>query len=383
MIQQGMFSESSRALLTSSLASAGFENYKSFYDTVFADTFANVRWSQFFSEASPSMTSEIKQIIGSKSLPIMARIVAFDGGAPKISNDSFTVKSEDMPRFKLGMDSNEKKMEEWRRIEQMYGGTPPFEQIVKAFSRSATDVMVGMHSAITYAALQIVSTGKYLSTDTNNHGGLVGVEYDFNVPAGNKVKCGFGTTGTKYAWSSASANPLGDLLDLYKKSKKEFKPIAGFGMSQDTYDLFVAHPNVKKEVSIYATNGLSNEKFINEADINAYIVSGLRIPPITVIDDAFSLPHYDEATNSLVNSNISGFADNVVVGLPAGTFGELQWAPPVADFGDFTIEGGKFLVTEITDKKAKSTEMWMEFTGFPVPTRIDKTYYLATNEATA
>lgn len=382
MIQQGMFSESSRALMTTALGTAGFDSYKSFYDTTFADTFANVRWSQFFSEAAPSYTGQIKQIIGSKSLPVMGRWVAFDGKAPKISSDSFEVKTDDMPRVKLGMDTNEKQIEEWRRIEQMFQGTIPYDQVVKAFARSATDVLNGMHSQITYTALQVVSTGKYLSTSENNNGGIEGILYDFNVPAGNKVKCGFGSTGTKYAWSSASANPLGDLIDLYNKSKKEFKTIAGYAMSQAQFDMLMAHPTVKEKVSIYLTSGLSTNRFIMQQDVLNYISLGLQLPPITVINDAFNIPTYDEATNSLVPTQLNGFADNVVVGLPAGMFGELQWTPPVEDYGDFTIEGGKFLVCEMTDKEAKSTKMWMEATLFPVPTRIDKTYYLATNEAT-
>lgn len=383
MTQQGIESSSTRALIDGALAQFGFANMKAYFDTAYADTFSQVKWTQFYSEASPSLDGEIRQIIGSKSLPIMARYVAFDGDAPKLSNDSFSVTTQDMPRMKLGFDSNEKSMLQWRKIVQQYGGTPPADLIFKAFSRDATDIMAGVHAQISYTGLQVLSTGQYLSTEDNNHGGIIGKLYDFGVPAGNKVKTGFGSHGAKYAWSSASAKPIGDLQDMIIKANLEFKKIAGFAMNQTTWDTFVNHPNVMSMVSLFITNGVSSNAFVGVDDVNRFISTKLGFPPITVINDAFSLPHYDASTNKLVNSSIHGFADHMVVGMPAGTFGELQWSQPVLEFGDFTTEGGKFLVTEITDKKKKSTETWIEFTGFPVPTRIDSTYYLNTNEATA
>ena len=41
------------------------------------------------------------------------------------------------------------------------------------------------------------------------------IHFDFQVPAANKkLAGGFGSNGTKYAWSSSSADPIGDLLDI-------------------------------------------------------------------------------------------------------------------------------------------------------------------------
>ena len=390
-MQTGNLSSSTYSLINGALLASGFANMKVFFDTAFADLYSQVRWTQLYDSIDGNITGEYKQVIGTKTLPVMARYVAYDGEAPKIGTDLITVSSKDMPRMKLGFDSNEKSMLELKKIIQQFNGTPPAQQIFNMFSKNAAELLTGLHNQISYTGLQILSTGKYTSTQANNGGGLVGLEFDFQVPAANKkLAGGFGSLGTKYAWSSSSADPIGDLLDIEAYAVANFIPIGVFSMNQATWLTFKMHPNVRARVAIQFTNGTIDSanltKFsVTDAQIQTYI-AGLGIHPIEVIQDLFSLPVYDEATRTLKKSTIRGFADNVVVARPAGSFGELQWTFPDESYAagadyQFTTEGGKFLLTTITDAKKKATETFVEFTGIPVPNRIDHTLYLDISQA--
>lgn len=389
--QAGTLDSSTYALINGALMQNGFNNMKVFFDTAFADLYSQVRWTQLYDNIDGNYTGEYRQMIGSKTLPVMARYVAYDGEAPKISTDLVTVSGKDMPRMKLGFDNNEKSMLEFKKLVQQMGATPPAQQIFNMFSKNATDLLTGLHNQISYTGLQILSTGKYTSTQENNGGGLVGLEFDFQVPEANKKKAGgFGSQGAKYAWSSSSADPIGDLLDIEAYAIANFIPIGVYNMNQATWLIFKNHPNVRSRVAIQLTQGgieSSNltKYSVTDAQIMSY-VEGLGIHPIEVIQDLFSLPVYDEATRSLKKSTIRGFADNVVVARPAGSFGELQWTFPDESYAagsdyQFTTEGGKFLLTTITDAKKKSTETFVEFTGIPVPNRIDQTLYLDISQA--
>lgn len=388
--QAGTLDSSTYALINGALMQNGFNNMKVFFDTAFADLYSQVRWTQLYDSIDGNTTGEYRQMIGTKTLPVMARYVAYDGEAPKISTDLVTVSSKEMPRMKLGFDSNEKSMLEFKKLIQQYGATPPAQQIFNMFSKNSADLLTGLHNQISYTGLQILSTGKYTSTQTNNGGGLVGLEFDFQVPAANKKAAGgFGSIGAKYPWSSSSADPIGDLLDIEAYAVANFLPIGVFNMNQATWLLFKNHPNVRSRVAIQfnpSIDAANVPKYaVTDAQIASY-VEGLGIHPIEVIQDLFSLPVYDTVTRSLKKSTIRGFADNVVVARPMGSFGELQWTFPDESYAagadyQFTTEGGKFLLTTITDAKKKSTETFVEFTGIPVPNRIDQTLYLDISQA--
>lgn len=94
-------------------------------------------------------------------------------------------------------DTNEKSMDELQKLIQQMNAMPNYSQLLEQFIVNTAKLISGIHNQITYTGLQIFSTGKYTSTEVNNGGGLVGLEFDFQVPAANKKKAGFGTHGTK------------------------------------------------------------------------------------------------------------------------------------------------------------------------------------------
>ena len=386
----GTIDSSMYALLQGALASGGFDSMKVFFETAFADKFSQVRWTQLYDEAPGSVYKEYRQTIGEKSVPVIARYVAYDGDAPKISTDTIEVSSKNMPRMKLAYDTNEKSMDELQKLIQQMNAMPNYSQLLEQFIVNTAKLISGIHNQITYTGLQIFSTGKYTSTEVNNGGGLVGLEFDFQVPADNKKKAGFGTYGTKYAWSSASAYPIGDLLDLMELGDANFTPVGVIRMNKSTWYTLKNHASTRSAVAIQITGGsVSDSNLTKYAVTDAQItmhLEGLGIAPIEVIDDIFTISAFDAATRGMKKKKLRGFADNVVVASPAGKVGELQWSFPNTSFGTaanpvYVTEGGKVKIKQLIDTAAETMSFEAEFTGIPVPNNVNDLLYLDISQA--
>lgn len=383
----GSYDASTYALINGALSAYGYDNMQVFLDTAYADWYSQVKWSQFYDEAAPSLAGEYKQLRGDKSIPVMASIVAYDGEAPKITTDQIQITSGNLPRMKLGFDANEKSMLEMKKMIANFGAVAGmmYETLFNQFTLNVGKLLSGLHARITYAGLQILSTGAYTTTILNNGGGLQGLAFDFSVPSANKKACGFGSTGTKYAWSSASAYPIGDLLDMVELAKDNFVTIGEFCMNDATWMVFKNHATTRAAVAIQVTGGSVSDtnltKYaVTESQLRVYL-EGLGLPPINVIDDIAAVDVFDTATRSMKKKSLRGFADSVVVARPMGSFGELQWTYPDLSYATpsdpaYTAEGGKFMIQQVTDAKKKATEFIAEFTGIPVPYRVDETFYL-------
>ena len=387
----GSYDATTYALINGALSAYGYDNMQTFLNTAYFDWFSQVKWTEFYDEAAPSLAGEYKQLRGNKSIPVMASIVAYDGEAPKITTDQITISSGNLPRVKLGFDANEKSMLEMKKMMVNFQAVPNFELLFSQFSMNVGKLLSGIHALITFAGLQILSTGAYTTPPLNNGGGLQGLAFDFGVPAANKLKCGSGAYGTKYDWSSASANPIGDLLDMQAFARLHFMTIGEFCMNDATWIIFKNHATVRAAIAIKMTGGTvlaANYGLypVTESDVRIYL-EGLDLPPINVIKDVATVGVFDTATRTIQKKALRGFVDGVVVARPSGSFGELQWTYPDLSFSTpsnpaYTADGGKISISQITDSKKKSTEFIAEFTGIPVPTQIDFTIYLDTTTAT-
>lgn len=383
-------SYTSYALLQNALAEFGFENLSTFYATAFADTYDQVKWKAVYSLGEGSISGTYTQIKSTKGLPVMARFVAFDGEAPKMANEGFTMSAGDMPHMKLGFDLNSKSMKETMLIAAM-GAAVPLGPIFDKFTTDNAKMIGGVHSLINYAGFQIESTGAYTSTQVNNGGGVVGLNFDFGVPAAHKkLAGGYGSHGTKYAWSSDIANPIGDLQDMVKFADDNFIPAGVFRMNKGTWQTLRDHANTKKAVAIYLTGGsIASTNLtaypVMEAQVRAYL-SGLGLPPVEIVDEISAVEVYDTATRTMKRKQLHGFADNVVLLRPAGPVGTLQYQIPSLDFATpsdpaFVIENGLMRVSKYTEPKKESVEFVASATAIPVLDMPDYMLYLDISQA--
>lgn len=372
----------------------GFGNIQSFYDEAFAGVFDKNVWPTLFPQATPTIEETYLQVKSRRHLPVMARYIAFDAEAPKIANEGFQASSGTIPKMGLDTDYNEKSLKDSLKIMQNMGGQPNLNAIFDEFLVSNTKLIEGLHKLINHTALQIESTGKYVSKPIFGSDGLMALEFDFQVPASNKRACGgYGRMGKKAAWSDTeNSYPIGDLQDMLKYAEGNFFPVnLVFRMDKSTWNTLVNHPTTKRLIAIKATGGGITDSNIDlwpsdEKDVRNYL-SNIGLPPIEVVNEIGVVDAHNPATRKIEKKAVRSFAENTVVLRPTGSIGELQWSYPVLDFSNgqnqWTTDGGKFLIQEIVDTKNRARMLHAEFTGLPVMDTSDDMLYLDVSKATA
>ena len=364
-----------------------------FFRNEFNNYFTDAQWRNVFSVAEESMSGNYTQIIGKNNIPIMASYVAFDGEAPKIGNEGFEIKTKDMPRMKLAYDFNEKSLRDQQLI-MTQGGKPQYEKVFKSFLKDSTNLILGIHVQLSYTALQIESTGKYLSTASNNGAGLRGLLFDFGVPAANKKNAGgFGTKGAKKVWSDPDANPIGDLQDMVQYADDNYvmnTSSSVIRMNKKTWNTFINHVNVKKAVAIQITAGGIQEtnltKYpVTETQVRAYLTA-LGLPAIEVVNWSAAHQWVNPSTQKLEKAPLVAFADDTVLLRPSGNVGEVQWQSPNTLFSTaanpmYLTDNNMIGVQQEVFSSRKAMQFTAEFTGIPVPHDVVSMLYLNTAQA--
>lgn len=361
-----------------------------FRDEFNENAFPNAKWKELFSIADENEDGEYTQMVGINTYPVMASYTAFDAEGQLISNDGFKLSSKTMPRMKLALNFNEKSFRDGQKLMKR-GGLPEYDRIFKSFNKDASDLIAGCEVLRSYTALQVESTGKYVSTEQNNAGGLIGLTFDFleHAPKDNKRKAGgFGTEGKKFKWSDPKAYPLGDLLDMYAYYTKNLRvPSKGvFRMSENTRDLLLKHPTTIQEVTIWKTNGMVSSDNLSKVrvttgDINDYMKDRLNLPPINVEDWHATYQCLDPKTQRVKKTPLQAFEDNVVLLRPEGLVGDLQWQAPTTMFATpanpmYLADGGKIGVQQEIFSGRKAMQFTAEATGITVPRNVDYFLYL-------
>jgi hypothetical protein len=380
----------SGALLASDRA---YGDVSAFFKSEFNDYFTGAQWKSVFGVASENRSGNYTQMIGKINVPVMASYVAYDGEAPLISNTGFELNTKNMPRMKLAYNFNEKSARDGAYLLQN-SGLPNYGPIFDSFLQDSANLISGIHTQLSYTALQVESTGKYLSSSTNNGGGIKGLLFDFQVPAANQKKAGgWGTVGTKYAWSSASAYPIGDLLDMVKFAD-DYHTMntsrAVIRMNKTTWNLLRNHATTKAAVALQVTGGGVLEAnipkyMVTDTQVQSFLTS-LGLPPIEVV--AWSGIHQalNIATQQIEKQALIAFADNTVVLRPSGEVGKVQWQAPTTMFATsanpmYVTDNGMIGVQQEVFSQRKAMQFTAEFTGIPVPYDVSSMLYLDISQA--
>lgn len=376
------------ALLNSNGRYGSLEEF--FRDEFNENAFPNAKWKELFEVAEENEDGEYTQLIGVNTYPVMASYVAYDAEGQLISNDGFKLSSKTMPRMKLAMNINEKSFRDGQKLMRA-GGRPEFQRIFRSFNKDTSNLIAGCEVLRSYTALQVESTGRYISTEKNNAGGLINLRFDFleHAPEDNRRKAGgFGTKGKKFKWSDPKAYPLGDLIDMYKYYTNGIKvPFRGvFRMSQATSDLLLEHPTTIQEVVIWKTNGMVSSDNLSKVvvtaeDINEYMTTRLKLPRISVEDWHATYQCLDPKTQEVKKTPLQAFEDNVVLLRPEGYVGDYQWQAPTTMFATvanpmYLADSGKIGVQQEIFSGRKAMQFTAEATGITVPRNIDYFLYL-------
>ncbi|SBV91939.1 major capsid protein [uncultured Dysgonomonas sp.] len=381
--------------LTGAVMQAGYADVSAFFRDEFNEnTFPNAKWSELFPAGEENESGEYVQFTGISTRPVMANYVSFDSEGQLIANDGFKVQSKDMPRMRLGVNFNEKSFRDGQKIIRQQG-IPEWAKMYSSFLKDSTDLIAGIHMQRSYTALQIESTGKYITSKDNNNGGVIGLQFNFLEGQSDKnrrLSGYFGNPkspkGVKKSWSDPDANPIGDLQDMYWTYKNELgnPAIPVFRMSEDTFNTFVSHPKVIEAVALWRSGYLAatdNLLKINvtESQINSYLETELRLPRISIEDWNGVVQTLDTKTQKRTKSLRQGFNDGTVLLRPIGTVGELQWQSPTTIFATnvnpmYLADGGRIGVQQETYSMRKAMHFVAESTGIPVPRNIDFFLYM-------
>lgn len=382
----------SGALLASDRA---YGDITTFFRKEFNNYFTGAQWKSTFGIAPENMSGDYTQVIGKTNIPVMASYVAYDGEAPLISNEGFALTTKAMPRMKLAYNFNEKSAREGAYLLNN-SGLPNYAPIFESFKKDSASLIAGIHTQLSFTSLQIESTGKYISTASNNGGGIRGLQFDFQVPTTNKQAAGgFGTYGTKNAWSSASAYPIGDLLDMVKYADDNFlldTSRAVIRMNKATWNTFRNHASTKAAVAIQITMGALDpanltKYAVTDDQIRSYTTS-LGLPTIEVVSWNGIHQWLNPTTQKIEKNALVAFADNTVVLRPAGQVGEVQWQAPTTLFSTqanplYITDNGMIGVQQEVFSARKAMQFTAEFTGIPVPYDVTTLLYLDVASAAA
>lgn len=373
------------ALLQSNRA---YGSIQEFYRDEFINAFEGAEWKSLLEVGEENRTGKFTQMIGSREVPVMAAWVADDGDAPLIGNDGFELQTKTFPKAKLAYNFNEKSAEEGEYIASL-GGIPNLQSIFNAFRKDNMSLIAGIQVLRSYSAYQMESTGKILTTADNRANGLKDLLIDFQVPATNKLKAGFG--GLKLAWSDPAASPCQDLVDMKKYAVDHNIPFGVFRMNEATYNTLVDHADTRKRVAMWMTNYLVPAANIEQVTVDydaveRYLSRALRLPPIEVVKYTATMQALDPATQTIKKMPKTAFADNTVLLRPAGKIGYYDWKKSTALFATqanpmyFTDEGRIAIQQEVFSSR-KAMQFTAEAIGCPVPHDVSEWLYLTTNEA--
>lgn len=373
------------------LGLGGASDYQEFIDTMLADKYNAPQTDGFLWDSNIQRDFSYEQLEAEMSIYAMATFVDIDSPGGTHAMNTATVSSGKIPRFKHGFVIDEKIIRDQMILAQQFGTiTEGMKLQLSEILFNSTDKLIGgNYNTLTYMRHQAVSTGQFSITSANNPGGIANLTFSFGVPAANQKKAGgFGSIGTKYAWSSASANPVGDLLDMQKYADDNNIPYGGFEMSKALWNIFRNHANVKSMVAMGINMGanLSNvaTMMFTDATIKAYL-EGIGLPPITIIDSLVQVDKYNPATRGVDYTSIRPFDEAKVVLRPSGQLGTIKAVEPIAlaDPGARIafFDGGRTKLTQTFDSKRVIQYIESELTALVVPSNPRYLVQLKTDEA--
>lgn len=364
------------------------QSYQLFVDSLFAEKYNAPQFGKLFSWGTPQIDFTYEQMEATVNLYPMATIVDYASPAPLRGTHGASLSTGSVPRMKHGFVINEKEIRTQMLLLQK-GANLNIPALQEILFNSTDQLIGGNYARLNHMAYEAVSTGKYVLNATSNPDGIP-LEFDFKVPAANKKKCGgFGAIGKKYVWSDMTdSNPIGDLQDMVKYAKDNFKPYGVFSMSYNTWQKFITHTKVREQVllSLRFENAatIAATYPVLEDQINTFL-RGLRLPPIEVVDVAAAAEKYNPTTKKLEWTPTYPFVDDVVVLRPAGMVGEIKCAEPIvvpdpaSRFAYF--DGGRTVLKQFFDGRANTQSIETELTALPVLSMPKNMLYLDTTQA--
>ena len=177
-------------------------------------------------------------IEGADGAKIMADIVAIGSKAPRKGREFVENIKGEIPKVEIARDLNEKDLLTIQQLRYAVNANPTNagikNQLIDKIYEDPLFCIDGINARMEWMAKQLVSTGKYKTTATNNDG-VVNVSVDFKVKTQNALK----------KWADADANPIEEIEKYQEEAKGKGYSYATITMSRATLNQVLKNKNTR------------------------------------------------------------------------------------------------------------------------------------------
>ena len=349
--------------LIEGVTQAGLESYltKRQYDALY--------WPTFFPLKNVN-SLDGKTLIGSEGSRVAAHVISYDAKAPESGRKTMDLKYFDIPKSAQSRRKTEKEILEHQITKNLRG----IDAVVEDYFNDVDFVYDSVQARLEWYALQALSQTKLQLTTTNNPQGIVNeTVIDFGMPSANK-KC------ASVIWSTgnvATMDPITDFLAVVKAARAKGITFQRMLMTSDTYDLMVPATLFVKYFANTALTSVTNP--ITLEAINR-LLTGYRIPPITLIDTSVGI----EAKSGAVTAT-NPWSTTHVTFIPEVKCGDMYNGPIAEQInrpdGVLLTSRGNVSVSIRTESNPVSVLTKAECNAFPSWPTIDRCYSLYTAHA--
>lgn len=187
-------------------------------------------------EFNPNLT--YSSIEGAEGAKIMADLVAIGSKAPRKGREFVENIKGEIPKVEIARDLNEKDLITIQQLRNSLAAYPTNAgikaQLINKIYEDPQFCIDGVNARLEWMSKQLVSTGKYKTTATNN-GGVANVSADFRVRAQNALK----------KWTDADANPVEEIEKYQEEAKGKGYSYAVVVMSRATLNQVLKNKNTR------------------------------------------------------------------------------------------------------------------------------------------
>ena len=230
----------------------------------------DLRYREYFPlEFNPNLT--YSNIEGADGAKVMADIVAIGSKAPRKGRDFVENIKGEIPKIEIARDLNERDLLTIQQLRNSVAAYPTNAgikaQLIRKIYEDPQFCIDGVNARIEWMAKQLVSTGKYKTTTTNN-GGVVNVSVDFKVKTQNAMN----------KWADANANPVEEIEKYQEEAKGKGYSYTTITMSRATLNQVLKNKNTRAFVLGVPINTTTILPDVRLEQLNAELVErGLPI----------------------------------------------------------------------------------------------------------
>ena len=230
----------------------------------------DLRYREYFPlEFNPNLT--YSNIEGADGAKVMADIVAIGSKAPRKGRDFVENIKGEIPKVEIARDLNERDLLTIQQLRNSVAAYPTNAgikaQLIRKIYEDPQFCIDGVNARMEWMAKQLVSTGKYKTTTTNN-GGVVNVSVDFKVKTQNAMN----------KWADADANPVEEIEKYQEEAKGKGYSYTTITMSRATLNQVLKNKNTRAFVLGVPINTTTILPDVRLEQLNAELVErGLPI----------------------------------------------------------------------------------------------------------